>query len=131
MFYCFLKWWPKKKEFLQYLIWFSSYGLLKFSPLGGDLPCEHSFLAHRPMQICLYLHKYFTQMFLGVLKVKESKSAVKITEKQHFHGENGGWKFCNKIFSYELWPQFASCWRIIANNFFFNFVALRLYFLLI
>jgi len=29
-------------------------------------------------------------MFLGVLKVKESKSAVKITEKQHFHGENGG-----------------------------------------
>ena len=36
--------------------------------------------------------------FLGVLKVKESKSAVKIVEKQHFHGENWSWKFCNKIF---------------------------------
>jgi len=33
---------------------------LKFSPLGGDLPCEHSFFAHRPMQICLYLYKYST-----------------------------------------------------------------------
>jgi len=28
--------------------------------------------------------------FLGVLKVKESKSAVKIVEKPQFHGEKGG-----------------------------------------
>jgi len=36
--------------------------------------------------------------FLGVLKVKGSKSTVKIAEKQHFHGENRGRKFYNKIF---------------------------------
>ena len=41
--------------------------------------------------------------FLDVLKVKESKSAIKILEKQHFHGENRGWKFCNKNF---LVPNF-------------------------
>jgi len=34
----------QKKEFFQYLRRFSSYSLLKFSPLGGDLPCKHSFL---------------------------------------------------------------------------------------
>jgi len=82
------------EKIFRYLIRKSSYGLLKFSPLGGDLPCDHSFFAHRPMQICLYLYKYSTQMhknwFLGVLKGKESKSAVKIAEKQHFHGENRG-----------------------------------------
>jgi len=53
--------------------------------------------------------------FLGALKGKESKSAVKIAEKQHFHRENKGWKFCNKIFSFEIWPQIARCWRNIAN----------------
>jgi len=35
------------------------YGLLKYSPLDGDLSCNHSF-ADKPMQICLYLHKYST-----------------------------------------------------------------------
>jgi len=28
----------KEKEFSQYLVWFSSNGLLKFLPLGRDLP---------------------------------------------------------------------------------------------
>jgi len=32
--------------------------------------------------------------FLDVL----SKSADKLTEKQNFHRENRGWKFCNKNF---------------------------------
>jgi len=136
-FIAFWKWWPKKKEYFHHLIRFSSYGLLKFSPLalGGDLSCEHSCFAHGPMQICEYLHEYFAWMhknwFPPVLKVKESKSAVKIAEKQHFHGDNRGWKFCDKIFSSELWPQIASCWRKVASKFFSNFVALCLYFLLI
>jgi len=33
------------------------------------------------------MHK---NLFLGILKGKESKSAVKIAEKQYFHGENRG-----------------------------------------
>jgi len=133
-FIAFWKWWPKKKEFFWFLIQFSSYDLLKFSPLGGDLPCDHSFFDHRPMEICLYLYKYSTQMhknlFLGVLKGKESKSAVKIAEKQHFHWENRGWKFCNKIF---LDPNFDLKLRAVDATlqtiFFPNFVALCLYFL--
>jgi len=40
--------------------------------------------------------------FLGVLKVKESKSAVKITEKQPFHGEIEVENFVTKVFSSEL-----------------------------
>ena len=71
----------REKYSFQYLIQFSSYGLLKFSPLGRALLREHSFFAHRPMQIWLCLYKYSTQMyknwFLGVLKGKEPKSAVK------------------------------------------------------
>jgi len=63
------------------------------------------------------MHK---NLFLGVLKSKESKSAVKIVEKQHFHRENRGWKFCSKIFfCSELWPQIASCWCKDCKQFFF------------
>ena len=40
--------------------------------------------------------------FLGVLKGKESKSAVKIVVKQHFHGENRG---CQCQCTFNFWPQ--------------------------
>jgi len=65
---------------------------VEISPLGGDSPSKHYFFAYRSMQICLYPYKCSTldtqNWFLGDLKGKESKSTVKIAEKQHFHGEN-------------------------------------------
>jgi len=39
--------------------------------------------------------------FLGVLNIKESKSAVKSEEKQNFHGENRNLKV-SKFFSFEF-----------------------------
>jgi len=93
------------------------------------------FFADRPMQICLYVYKYSTYIhkhwFLDLLKVTESKFAVRIAEKHLFHVENKGWQFCNKVFSSKLWPRNVSCRCNIANNCLLIFAALHLYFVLI
>ena len=74
------------------------------------------------MQICLYRCKYSTYIhknwFLGLLKVKESKIAVKIAEKQHFHVEHGGWEICNEFISSKLLTRIVSSRRSIARIFF-------------
>jgi len=108
---------------------------LKFSPLGGDLPCDHSFFDHRPMEICLYLYKYSTQMhknlYLGVFKGKESKSAVKIVENNIFMEKIEVENFVTKFFSFDLYLELRAVDVTLKTIFFPNFVALCFYFLLI
>ena len=101
----------KEKIIFRYLMQFSSNVLLKFSPLGRDLPCKHSFFAQRPIQLCLYLCKYSTfidaqKLFSGCYRGQGIQIGSQNSRKQHFHGENRGIELCLSRFLKKLRLRF-------------------------
>ena len=111
-FTAFWKWFPKKK-IASISPTFLDLHPVEISPLGGYLPCEHSFFAHRPMQICLYPHKYPTQIHKKLVSGWFKGQRIQIYSQNgstSFHAEIRGWKFYHTFFSSNLWPQISSCW---------------------